>query len=77
MPLDAAIQHLPLLMLDQVQSKDFCQGKTVPIAETLADTVRVYGYNQVFLGIGQSSSQLSVVKPVKVIASLSTAEEGL
>ena len=72
LPLDAAIQHLPLLMLDPVQSKDFCQGKTVPVAETLTDAVRVYGCNQVLLGIGQSSNQLSVVKPVKVVASLST-----
>lgn len=55
LPLDAALRHYPAVTVDETSAFQLTQGKVVSVPDTLTggQTVRLYGPDERFLGMGE------------------------
>lgn len=67
LPLDFAVTHLPLIVLDAAKSKAIVQGKTLDCSPCSSGLVRLYDDNRALLGIGCFDQAASLLKPVKIL----------
>lgn len=58
-PPDAALQHLPSITLPATSAQKWCQGQRVAFMH-IADTVRVYHEDGLFLGIAQAEADVLI-----------------
>lgn len=65
LPLDSALGDLPAVTLEAGAARAFVHGQTVPIPAALHGIARVYGPNQVLLGLG--AGQGGTLKPERLL----------
>jgi tRNA pseudouridine55 synthase len=56
---DAPLQHLPSVSLPATSAQKWCQGQRIPFMD-IADTVRVYHEDGLFLGIAQTEADVLI-----------------
>lgn len=64
LPLEMAINHLPMISLTSNQSKRFCQGVKTTFTNSFHGDIKLYNELGTFLGIGKTDG--SIIKPHKV-----------
>jgi len=64
---DAALDHLPAVVLDDTQAATWRQGQEIEVGRVL-DTVRVYDASGEWLGVGQPDESGTRIKPAKVVS---------
>ncbi|BAY22787.1 tRNA pseudouridine synthase B [Calothrix sp. NIES-2100] len=62
---DAALLHLPTVILPAESAQKWRQGQRIPVKEEISGMMRVYQEETLFLGIGQLNDQLLI--PITVL----------
>lgn len=66
-PVDALMQTLPAVHLDENDTVRFCHGQRLPLGLTVCDRVRVYGADQKMVGTARVNER-GVLEPERLIA---------
>ena len=73
-PLDALLQSLPCVQLDQARARSFSHGQPVPHTPGPGGRCRVYGEDEMLLGVGETSPA-GEVRPVRLLARSPSASQ--
>jgi len=69
LPLDTAVSHFPVLMLNAEDRQKLCQGKVIATTSQLRGMVRFYDEQHGFFGIGEINGE-SVVRSKRLISTI-------
>jgi len=64
MAADAPLQHLPEIILGEIEARKWCQGQKIYLDEQVSEVARVYNEERLFLGIGELKEELLIPRMV-------------
>ena len=67
LPIDSAIQFMPLITLNETQAQDFSHGKQISVTGPADIPVRFYNSQNYLLGIAEKMDGASHYQPLKVL----------
>ncbi len=73
LPLDAALTALPSITLSEPQQRSLLHGQAVPETGPGGRQVRIYGPNELFLGVGRFDEQGRLLAPERIMVDPSRA----